>query len=125
MNSTVSKEDGYISVYCDIIEYEGTDGRPKLANYKRVAYVWDAKGEFLIPADQLIKKCRENNEVGAKKTRSKKSKYPPLIKYDGGYVIGNHFYVFKNHYRKGSEEGKRRSDYRRFIEEKYVGSLSE
>lgn len=129
MESVVWKEDGYISVYYDITEYEGTDQRPKLVNYRRMAYVWDSAGGFIIPAHILLKKCRKYEDSRTEMSESKLPKAElPLassLKYDGCYIINRKLYIFINHYKKGIEEGKRRSEYRRFIEEKYVGLLSD
>lgn len=129
MDSVVWNEDGYISVYYDITEYEGTDHRPKLVNYKRLAYVWDSAGGFIIPAHKLIKKYRRHinlrTETPERKQPKEEMPSAPTLNYDGCYIIDRKLYIFINHYKKGIEEGKRRSEYRRFIEEKFVGLLSE
>ena len=109
MDSKVSGDNRLISVYFDIREYEGTDRRPKLVNYRRFSYVWDRAGGYIISADKLIKNLPKQSPV----------------KYDGCYIDGGKIYGFINHYRKGSETGKRRSDIRRLIENKYVGMLSD
>ncbi len=133
MDSVVWNEDGYISVYYDITEYEGTDQRPKLVNYRRVAYVWDSAGSFIIPAYKLLKKCRNEKKPRGKRMKIEMSKAEThiderskadTIKYDGCYIMGHKLYIYINHYKKGIEEGKRRSEYRRFIEVKCVGLLS-
>lgn len=129
MDSVVWNEDGYISVYYDITEYEGTDQRPRLVNYRRMAYVWNSAGGFIIPAYKLIKKCCKHENLRTKTPEQKPSKKElPLassLNYDGCYIIDRRIYLFINHYKKGIEEGKRRSEYRRFIEEKYIGLLSD
>ncbi|MHB1152894.1 MAG: hypothetical protein ACYCWE_12180 [Eubacteriales bacterium] len=134
MESEVWKEDGYISVYYDITEYEGTDQRPKLVNYRRMAYVWDSAGGFIIPAHKLLKKCSNERKLRVKRTKTEMPKEKTQIdemskaetlKYDGCYIMGHKLYIYINHYKKGIEEGKRRSEYRRFIEVIYVGLLSD
>jgi len=124
MDSVVWNEDGYISVYYDITEYEGTDQKPKLVNYRRIAYVWDSAGGFIIPAYKLLKKCSKHEKLRTPERKPPKAEMTSSIKYNGCYIINHKLYVFINHYKKGIEEGKRRSEYRRFIEVKCVGLLS-
>jgi hypothetical protein len=105
--------DGYVSVYYDIVEYEGTDHRPRLVNYRRVSQVWESEHGYIIPPKKLLQKCPDINLSKDVKKR-----------YDGCYIKEGKLYIFINHYKKGAEEGKRRSQYRKFIEEKCIGKLS-
>lgn len=113
LSSKAGCENGYISVYFNIIEYEGTDRRPKLVNYRRFSYIWDRAGGYLIPPEKILKQPHQ-----------KTAKRSPA-KYDGYYLDGGNIYGFINHYRKGKEAGKRRSEYKRFIAEEYIGMLSD
>lgn len=110
MESEVWSGGGYVSVYYDIIEYEGGH-RARLVNYRRVSQVWESVNGFIIPPRKLLQKCL-------------KADMPKAASYDGCYIREGKLYLFKNYYKKGAEEGKRRSQYRKFIEEKCVGMLS-
>jgi hypothetical protein len=113
MESQEWSGDGYVSVFYDIAEYEGTGHRARLVNYRRVSQVWESVHGYIIPARKLIKKCLRTDTPKA-----------AIKRYDGCFIRDGKLYVFINHYKKGAEEGKRHSQYRKFIEEKCVGMLS-
>lgn len=111
MTPRVWIDGGYISIIFDIVEYEGDGRRACLVNYRRVSQVWDAAGGFIIPDALLIRSC-------IKKEKTKK-----IGKYDGCFIRDGKLYIYINHYKKGAEQGVRRSQYRKFIEEKCLGTL--